>query len=331
MARESGGLNTFAVTSGRDGTFIVWCIRLPDAGEELALAKLYQVKACEKALSSVLITVSSGITVGKDTGEIEVWRWSTSEFPKLDLTKTAAQLAGDAPVSKMVVTPDRKFLVASSWNNQVFTLSGGSRTVSDRIKEHKESVVGICATKQDSKTTVYSLSWDRTLSEWAMSGGSAKGRRNKPIAAASIHRIHLEADAGKREQPWTLALCELDSFHLVISDSLGQVTIWNKVSKIAVLTKKVHQKAINALATINGCLVTGSDDSTVKVWKMKKDQGGNTQLKQVGHFYCLSCVTTIAVREPDKNDCHPLLLVGDSLGNVTLLEWYKLNLSLRTF
>ena len=323
MARESGGLNTFAVTSGRDGTFIVWCIRLPDAGEELALAKLYQVKACEKALSSVLITVSSGITVGKDTGEIEVWRWSTSEFPKLDLTKTAAQLAGDAPVSKMVVTPDRKFLVASSWNNQVFTLSGGSRTVSDRIKEHKESVVGICATKQDSKTTVYSLSWDRTLSEWAMSGGSAKGRRNKPIAAASIHRIHLEADAGKREQPWTLALCELDSFHLVISDSLGQVTIWNKVSKIAVLTKKVHQKAINALATINGCLVTGSDDSTVKVWKMKKDQGGNTQLKQVGHFYCLSCVTTIAVREPDKNDCHPLLLVGDSLGNVTLLEWYN--------
>lgn len=333
VAGESGGHNTYAATSGKDGTFIVWCIRLSETGEDTVLEKLYQVKACDKALSSVLITANTGITIGTAKGGIEIWRWSTSEYPTLDMKRTAAQFAGDAImattqnitvsenslVSKMVITPDRKYLVASSWNRQVLALSGTTKKVSDRIIQ-RNSVMDICASKQGPNTIIYSLTMDRTLTEWPLKKDT---KRYSPATPGMIyeHSIHVKA-AETNEKPWPLALCELDSSHLAISDSLGQITIWSKLSKMVILTKKIHQKAINALATINDCLVTGSDDSTVKVWKTFKDKVGELQLKQLGHFYCQSCVTSIAVRKGEKNTS-PLLLVGDSLGHVVLLEWHK--------
>ena len=281
------------------------------------------MKASEKALSSIVVTAKSGVIVGKDTGEIDIWRFSSSEYPTLDIRRRADQLAGNAPVSKLVLTPDKKFLVAGSWSNQVFTLSGGSKMISSRMQEQKDWVVDVCATQQDSKTVVYSISLDRTLAEWPMAPPTQKGKQSRVAGTriASIHCIHLELE-GKRTQPWLLAVCDLTPSILAMSDSSGRILLWSKTSKQTILTKKVHQSAINTLATINGCLVSGSDDSTVKVWKLEGGRAGAIQLKQIGHFHCQSCVTTIAVSTPSKSR-RSLLLVGDSLGHVMLLEWHQ--------
>ena len=114
--------------------------------------------------------------------------------------------------------------------------------------------------------------------------------------------------------------------YLAISDSKGRVHLWNKGLKKIDLVKKLHQKAIHSIAMMpNGELVTGSEDGIVKLWRME-GRSGPLSLTQVGQFHCQSGVTAITVvdsgKESSKN-LKPLVLVGDQLGHVTLLQWYQ--------
>ena len=316
---------SYFATAGRDGSFIVWEIKM---AEEVQFEKLYEVRDSDKAISSLCISVlpkNSGrfkLVVGKDDGSMNMYQFTPSEYPTRDLTIVAGTLMGPHPVSKLMLTPDSKQIIAGSWSNRIAAI-GDNMKVSSRMEMHKDWVMDVVVTEANQKSFVYSIGLDSVLYCWEPPGKQGPSRQPYSIASNAV-RYPINLDPPGEKQPgWLLALCEVpETPYLVISDSKGRVTLWNKNKKKIEATKKVHQKTINALAAIrDGCFVTGSDDGTVKVWRINKQR---CNLKQLGQFYCQSCVTTITVvGRKDKKNEHPLFVVGDSLGHVTLLQWHQ--------
>ena len=318
-----------AVSAGRDGCFIVWAIRSGSADVEnkdsvdIRLAKLYQVKACDKALGSVCFTsfstarTEATIAVGKDNGALSFYKFTPSEYPTEESTLAAGALMGEHPVSKVIMTPDTKTLVVGSWSNSV-TAVGSNRRVSSRMDAHSGWVTDLTAVEENRTSVVYSIGLDGNLFRWPVV--AAKTDSRQPKTSANATRFSLQISEGEKQKVWPLAVCEAGSARLAVADSKGRVTLWNRESKRVELTKKVHQRGINALTSVGESLVTGSDDGTVKVWKVTAKPAG---LKQVGHFYCQSCVTSVASVSVEQKNNPPLLLVGDSLGHVTLLQWHR--------
>ena len=318
---------TYYVTGGRDGYIIVWEINSDsengDTRSPPRLEKLYQIKDSDKAVSSVcfvnfIAAKNEGtIAVGRDDGSMNIYRFIPSEYPSVDSTLSSGALMGGHPISKLVLTPDLKNVVAGSWSNRVATI-GGNRRVSGRMEMHKSWVMDIVATKEKGKSSsvVYSIALDGTLCEWG----------------ELVNSYTVLAQSGDKDPAWPLAMCEVLTNsgtippYLAISDSKGILHLWNKGLKKIDLVKKLHQKAIHSVAVMpNGELVTGSEDGIVKLWRME-GRSGPPNLKQVGQFHCQSGVTAITVVDSGKGsskNLKPLVLVGDQLGHVTLLQWHQ--------
>ena len=224
---------------------------------------------------------------------------------------------GSHPISKLVLAPDRKNIIAGSWSNRVAAI-GGNKRVSGRMEMHKSWVMDVVATREKGKSSsvVYSIALDGTLCEWGEFVNSYTA---------------LHAQSGNKDPAWPLAMCEVSAKngtvppYLAISDSKGRIHLWNKGLKKIDLVKKLHQKAIHSVTAMpNGELVTGSEGGIIKLWRIEGRSGPLPNLKQVGQFHCQSGVTTITVvdrgKESSKN-VKPLVLVGDQLGHVTLLQW----------
>lgn len=315
----------FAATSGRDGTFVVWAIKWEARSSKevektkLVLEKLYQVKASEGALSTVTITSKSGVIVAKDSGEIEMWKFSLSEFPVKSTTLSSSTTSLSAPVTRLLLTEDRKFLMAGSWNSRVVAISGSSQKMVASMDTHSDWVMDLCLGLQEPQSTVYSIGLDSCLCAWPVKSLKAPQKARTPVSTsvANKHSLPLQKDKD-RESPWPLCICDLGNGHLAIGDSQGRIMLWRKNISQLILIKKIHQTAVTALVTLDdGILASGSDDCTVKLWRLTDK---SQELKQVGHFFCQSCVKTMDGLGANKSD-QALLMVGDSLGHVTLLEW----------
>ena len=320
---------TYFVTGGRDGYIIVWSVKSDGEDGDTSspapsrLEKLYQVKDSDKAVSSVCFVNFAApknegtITVGRDDGSMNVYHFTPSEYPSVDTTLSSGALMGGHPISKLVLAPDRKNIIAGSWSNRVAAI-GGNKRVSGRMEMHKSWVMDVVATREKGKSSsvVYSIALDGTLCEWGEFVNSYTA---------------LHAQSGDKDPAWPLAMCEVSVKngmvppYLAISDSKGRIYLWNKELKKIDLVKKLHQKAIHSVAAMpNGELVTGSEGGIIKLWRIEGRSGPLPNLKQVGQFHCQSGVTTITVvdggKESSKN-VKPLVLVGDQLGHVTLLQW----------
>lgn len=326
------------ISAGRDGCFIVWAIKRSGDEEnkdsdDIRLTKLYRVKACEKALGSVCFTslikprLEATVAVGKDDGSMSFYKFTPFEYPTEEFTLAAGTLMGEHPVSKVMLTPDTKNVVVGSWSNSVAAV-GSNKRVSSRTDAHSGWVTDLTAADENRSTIVYSIGLDGNLSRWPLAKSteavaSSRGKKmdsRQPLTSTRATRFSLQLNEGEKEKAWPLAVCEAGAARLAVADSRGRVTLWNKESRRVELAKRVHQRGINALASIGEVLVTGSDDGTVKVWKVTTTP---VDLKQVGHFYCQSCVTSIASASLEEKNTPPLLLVGDSLGHVTLLQWHR--------
>ena len=316
---------SYAISTGRDGHFIVW--EITRTSEETRLEKLYQVQASEKALSSVCFTSVTKntkvalVAIGKDDGTLGIYRFTPTNYPNEEATIAAGSLMGVHPISKLVLTPDNKNLVAGSWANRIATISS-SRKITARMDAHKGWVMDLTAVNEDNTSVVYSIGLDRSLYQWQLPTRVPQNAGRQPVSATNATKFTIQLDEGEKKEKdaWLLAVCEVGGTHLAIADGKGRVTLWNKETKRTELTKKVHQKAINSLTTISGNLVTGSDDCTVKVWTVDTK---DASLKQTGLFYCRSRVTAVtSASGTGKNKC-PLFLAGDSLGHVTLLQWHQ--------
>ena len=321
---------SYAISGGRDGYFILWLIKRgkDEEGGETKLERLYGVRASEKAVSSVCFlpvdqhSKAASVAIGKDDGAVSFYHFSPVDYPTEDSTIAAGTLMGAHPISKLAVTPDTKMVIAGSWSSRIATISSNKR-IPSRLDAHKGWVMDLTAVEEYGSPVVYSVGLDKTLYRWPLPAKQGPSRQPTSISTAS--KFPLSLDEGEREEAWLLAICNVGHSHLAIADSKGRISLWNKETKKIELTRKIHQKAINALAMVSGNLITGSDDCSVKVWKLTTKQTAklSTGLKQVGHFHCQSCVTSItSVCSTEKNQI-PLFVVGDSLGHVILLQWHQ--------
>ena len=316
--------NLLSATTGRDGCFIIWSVQVSDdENMELSLSQLFRVKASEKALSAVCLTKKLRVIVGTDAGDIEIWQFTEKIYPVLDSKIAAGVVMGGAPISQLMLTGDNKYLLASSWANQVVAISVVSKKVAIRMEGHKDWVMDACTKESGKQSLVYSIGLDKMLYEYSLKGPphSAKGTKRTPAAAVMTtngEKYHIPlAIKEEREDPWPLAVCAVLDDHVAITDSIGRMLLWNSQSKTFVLTKKIHQSEVTCIHSFSDFIVTGSKDMTVKIWKITK--GVEVCLKQVGHFNCQSSATVLSTFTVcDKTH---VLLVGDCNGQVTLLKW----------
>ena len=308
------------LTSGRDGRFVIWRISLDDDNnrEEISgspVEQLYRVKTSDKALSSATLTASMGAVVGSDTGTVEIWRFTDNQSPTCESKFTSGMLAGAAPLSKLCLTPCSRYLIASSLNNQVVAMSKGNKIFA-HMDSHKDWVMDFCVCGSGKQSCVYSIGLDQTLIEWNLSQGSpAKKGVSVPATQGIRYSIPL-ALKGRREDPWPLAVTSVNNQYVIIGDNIGRLLVWERTSKLFVLTKKIHKGAITTLDSTGNRVVTGSDDGTVKIWELKKKL--DVELQQVGHFYCQSSISKLSVISVEG--C-VVMLIGDCNGYVTVLKW----------
>ena len=324
MNEINGTKMMIGATCGRDGYFVIWRIQSDDVCDsddkisDKLVTPMYRVKSSDKSLSSICLTMKTGVLVGHDTGEIEIWRFSDTEFPYCDTRLTSGILAGAAPISKLGLTKDSKFLLASSWSNQVIAIAGGNKKVYRRMDGHKDWVMDVCSSWDGKQSSIYSVGLDQQLIEWSIDVTKSKTQQTQQSTTIPgvKHKIPLEIK-GKREDPWALTLTCIDNKYIAIGDSEGRVLVWDQASKLFVLIKKVHKDSITTLDSFDNKIVSGSKDGTLKIWELKKAM--DIQLKQVGHFYCQSSISSLSINQLKKNAY--MLLVGDCNGYVTVLKW----------
>lgn len=312
--------SSFVVSGGRDGCVMVWEI----AGKDRRLTKLYQVKHSEKAVSSVCFTgLESGakksgtFVVGDDGGQLTEYQFSNLEFPKTTNSLNFVPSLGTHPISKLTATPDLKIVLAGSWSREItaFNKKMKAKLTMDR---HYDWVMDVVATEKE----VYSVGLDCLLCSWKL---EQKGP-NLTLPSSSKYKLHLKSGSDDKDmEVWPLAMCKVQGTDfLAVSDSKGQVTLWSTAILRVEMTRKLHSKQVNAIASgSDECFMTGSDDNTVKMWKVEVAKR-KVSVVQVGQFYSQACITNIVVvRKEDKNskNCRPLFAIGNSLGHINLLEW----------
>ena len=307
-----GNNKNYVISGGRDGYVVVWKI------VEGEVTKVYRVKNSEKAVSSVCLisfkndSQSGTFAVGDDSGVLTRYKFSQKEFPSITSSIEPTALMGSHPLSKLVMSegPNGKYVVAGSWSNQIIAL----KKVRQCMKTHKGWVMDLIVVR----TQVYSIALDGNLCCWSPSNST-----NPSSSDVTKYPLHLNSGED-RNLAWPLSLCEVQGTeYLAISDSKGQVSLWNKETKRVIVTKKLHAGQVNALAPVSdGCFLSGSDDSTVKVWKVE-GRGRATSLTQIGQFYGQSCITAISCMKTEGKNHKPMFVVGDSLGHVILLQWQQ--------
>ena len=317
---------SYIATAGRDGNFVIWHVTNDTKeGGGTAFDKLYTVNATEKAISSLCFvsfsnaTKQGTIVVGKDDGSVVTYKFTPTEYPTSVASVNSGALMGAHPISKLVLTPDRRNVIAGSWSNQIVAIASNNRA-SYRMTSHKGWIMDMIATMENNKSVIYSIGLDQNLCRWEIPMKPAPSTLLTPSCNAT--KFHIDTDNKEKSKAWLLALNKLTGApYLVISDSKGSIYLWNTETKRIVMSRKVHKKAINALAsTPEGEIITCSDDCTIKVWNLDLKK---VAVKQIGQFYCQSCVTSIAIigsHDQGKNK-QSMFAVGDSLGHVTMIKW----------
>ena len=296
----------YVASGGRDGYVKVWEMTAN------SVRQLHQMKTPIRAVNDIcLTTVHSRSKSGRlaavgDSGEMVYYEFYQKEVPKL-IAKIPLQ---PQPASKLVLLPDKKTMVAGSWSNKVMAINSSKKT-STTMGEHKGWVMDLITAQQ----TIYSLGLDSSLYSWSLP------TENSPSPAPTKTSLKLKMKA-EEDTTWPLALCEVwGTQYLALADSGGKVHLWHRKTWRIDLSKKLHAKQVNVLCPVSkSCFMTGSDDSTVKVWEVE-GPGSSVHLTQVGQFYCQACVTAITKVNEEKTSGKPMFVVGDSLGHMSLLQW----------
>ena len=315
----------YFVSSGRDGHLIVWDTKEGGGKEddEGGLEKKYVINVSdETAIGAVFFVKNVSIAVGTDKGFVHVYKFSPEECPTL--VKAVDMQMDRQPITKIVLSGDNNCLLVGSWSKQVAGMDR-QRNVVFHMKSHSDWVVDISSTDKDAS---FSLGLDNELCQW------------KHTHVPKLHEVQAVGKYKPSTQKDGLlqVMCDVGSGYLALGDSNGYVFLWNKATRRTTLTRKLHGRGVVAMTTIgeDDCLlVTGSSDATVKVWRVVCDY--SPSLEQLGLYYCQSCVTTLAscyrplaedgnITDDDddsesERDGKILIVAGDSLGHITLLQW----------
>ena len=234
------------------------------ATKQYNLEKLYHIKSCDAAISSLVFTSSTDtgvmeMAVGRDDGAISRYRFSDTTFPSEHSMVGPGVLMGAHPVSGLGVAYGGKVLLASSWSRSVVAVSREGR-VKLQVG-HDGWVTGVTVGRKGRETFAVTVGLDRVLQQWSL--GHLQGKKTPTTQPTpTVHRIPDDKD-GDNEGAWLLCLCLLDSTHVAIGDSGGRVWLWNLETKRVAISKKVHRCAINGVGgcqNIAGDWFEGQDD-----------------------------------------------------------------------
>lgn len=309
----------YIASGDRDGCVTIWTLTKEEGETSCTLTKLYNIAVSEKAVTSLSFVSSSTtgvvrLAVGKDDGYIVEYQFSQTAYPSVTTTLSPHLLMGDHPISGLTTTPNKKYLLASSWSSRAVALSSTRRVVGS-LEVHSNWVMDVITVKRGKEAYAYTIGLDRALGKWVVSSLSSG---QQPVTS-TVYSVP-EMEGGKKEA-WLQCLCELNPTYVAIGDSEGSVWLWNQQTTKVGLTKKLHKSAINGVAAVRGMLVTASDDKTIKIWRVSSNP---LNLVQVGHFQAQSCVTTLSnLPIPQDDKAPPILVGGDSLGQVLVLEWHQ--------
>lgn len=85
-------------------------------------------------------------------------------------------------------------------------------------------------------------------------------------------------------------------------------------------TKQVHGDKVTAVNTVEGYIITASEDAKIKLWK-EREEGDGSDLMQVGQFNCQAPVTSLNTTSLHSDNSKLRLVCGDHLGQVYILEF----------
>ena len=322
----------YIATSGRDGCFIVWSVKR-EGGEGTHLQQLYHVKDFEEALTSITFSFppsepgTASLAVGTSGGSVTLYQFSENSYPIKYHSLEPVFLMGEHPISRLALVLDGKQMLAASWSTKVATISGSNRKMRETMTTHSEWVMDVMTTKEAGEVVGYSIGLDRLLCRWLPTSQRVARQPLSKVQAVkfSIPEENQGKGRGKGSRTWLLTLCAVNHTYLAIGNSHGGIILWNRQNRKVELVKQVHQKAIKRVAAVNDDLVTASEDGTIKIWHVWSVPGRKPPtLTQVGHFYCQSSVTSLTTfSSPSGSDEASLLVAGDSLGHVMLLEWRR--------
>ena len=318
MSVTSNGQHVASV--GRDGVLKIWGnISDDENATSTTFAIIHEVIVGEQSepLGAVCFTNDNTVAVACYDSTLTLWQFSEEEplsrLRKLDIQEKC-------PIISLKLSIDKKCLVAGSVSGKVTTV-----LLSTQREFHNRNL----------HTDYISDAIGFTCGKLATIGLDNQLIFCQPDQGRGIKSVEVFEGAQHNKDRWPTVLTAFGGL-LFIADSLGFVSI-RKVSRYheekepsssyriesgrLLLEKKLHGKGITAMATFSvelELLITGSKDSSIKVWKVL-NSSHKVELKQVGQFHCSSPVATVTAAITSSET--KLIVAGDILGHIYQLHW----------
>ena len=294
---------SLAASVSRDGAAILWKIQMSDSDVPL-FEKAYQwcPSKEEDAVVDVKFLGKRRLATCTYKSSITIWRISESFQPTSTISKTIPY------VTKVFYTGE-KLCACTSKGSVLGNLNPNTLIPTAVTVAHGNWITDAVAVSSEN---LVSVSLDKKLAYV------------NPLTRKIVHGrlFQKERERSSKDDPWPLAVCHFKDNRVAVGDSDGFVSIFDGDRGNLVMEKQLHVSAINCVCVLNtDTIVTGSDDSTVKIWMVSDVPGYELKdplsWKQVAQFHSTSPVTVL---NPLRN-MEGVFLVGNKLGQVHILRF----------
>lgn len=246
-------------TGGKDGTVTLW---------DAASRKEVRTFTGHSRPVMAVVFAPKGDYLVSGSMDQTVRIWSTDDAKKVESFKLKDGGEPTDALTCVAISPDEKWIAASGWDKRIHLWEKSSKNESV-LPTEQGAVFGL-AFSPDSKRLA-SGSQFGTVHIWDVA---------KKIADATL--------LGTNKTVWSVAW-KADSNTLAASAG-NEVLIWNVADKKTTAALKGHLAPIRSLVFTDkdNLLVTGSEDRTVRVWDMMKNQSLNVLTGPEGLIYSVA-------------------------------------------
>ncbi|XP_013407026.1 telomerase protein component 1 isoform X1 [Lingula anatina] len=307
----------YAITASRDGHVRVWSFE-EDSSKKTYLKCQCSFKAHQHAITGVCFVSLYCFAVSSEDGTASQWKIDSNE--KRIAVRKLKPFGNTMPIN--CITSCDGHIWFAKWDKRLYSFN----------QRYEEKIYPLQDNQQDFHHTHWIL--DMTARKGILSGdmtyqvctvGAAGTVKEYAVSikkpkADLMHCTEIKPPAdvkGRGKSPANWLLCTgCHNNKIYVGDSSGQLSVLHSPGKCLPDTKKVHASAINSVQIVGEeepTIFTASSDKTIKVW--------DHQMKQIGQYFTQSPVMKLAVQPSSGDQSTRLVLCGDQLGNVLVLEW----------